>query len=203
MALESQAANLVFHQGFETCWVNALTEQGFRQAVETSIDGTTACIPSQSGSEQGIAYSICAISNGCGSGVNGCPVVLNAGAVTGSFITGQFTAPGTTNDIIAPVTTSLFGSCAISITNVVLQYQLNYLMQVDGTDGVYAEDMQQPLVDIASYTQNHNCNPILDGFIDSYTPQAIAEAETNAAIAIEPELRASTVEQAVCPVSGP
>lgn len=199
----ASAADLVYHQGFETCWVAALTKPQFLATLESSIDGTAACIPSQSGSESGVSYSICAIPNGCGAGMNGCPVVLAAGAFSGNFNLGQFSAPGTTNNIAVPVTTDVFGACTINITNVALQYQLDYLLRSDGIDGVYAEDMQVPVVDISSYNSTNNCNAILQGFISTYTPQAIAQAEASAALAIEPALRANTVEQSVCPLSAP
>lgn len=197
------AGNLVFHQGFEVCWVDAMSKPAFLQTLESSIDGTTACIPSSSGSQSGIEYTICAISNGCGAGVNGCPVVLSAGSFAGNFNLGQFTAPGTSNNIAVPVTTSLFGACTINITDVLLAYDLDYLMQADGIDGVHAEDMQLPSVSISSYNSTNNCNPVLQGFISSYTPQAIEQAEASAALAIEPALRANTVEQSVCPLSAP
>jgi hypothetical protein len=44
---------------------------------------------------------------------------------------------------------------------------------------------------------------VLDGFIASYLPQAIAGAETAAAQAIDPGLRADTLEQSICPLSSP
>ncbi|HNV08508.1 MAG: hypothetical protein WBC13_03855 [Dokdonella sp.] len=200
---QALAGNLVFHQGFETCWVDAIAKATFLQSMESSIDGTTACIPSQAGVEQGVGYTVCAIPNGCGAGVDGCPVVLAAGAFSGNFQAGQFTAPGTTNNLAIPLTTTVFGACSINLTNVVLAYDLDYLMQVDGTDGVHTEDMQTPTVDIVSYSTADDCNPVLDGFIASYLPQAIAGAETAAAQAIDPGLRADTLEQSICPLSSP
>lgn len=197
------AGNLVFHSGFETCWVEAVSKPQFLQSMEASIDGTTACIPSQAGVEQGVGYTVCAIPNGCGSGVDGCPVVLESGAFAGNFQAGDFNAPGSTGDIAIPLTTTVFGACTINLTNVVLAYQLDYLMQIDGTDGVHTEDMQTPTVDIISYSTTDNCNPVLDGFIASYLPQAIAGAETAAAQAIDPGLRADTLEQSICPLSSP
>ncbi len=38
---QALAGNLVFHQGFETCWVDAIAKATFLQSMESSIDGTT------------------------------------------------------------------------------------------------------------------------------------------------------------------
>lgn len=193
-------ADLVYHQGFETCWSAALTKVEFLTRLRNQVDGRAACLPPQSGSQSGISYTICNAANGCGSGVAGCPVMVQSQAFTGDFATGHFSAPGSTADLAVPVTSTL-GSCTVNITSVALTTTLDYLMQVDGTDGVYAEDLQAPLVDITNYATSNNCNPIMAGLIASYIPQAVANAEAGAAQAIEPGLRAQTVGQAVCPLT--
>lgn len=197
------AADLVQHHGFETCWSPALDKARFLTAMRTSIDGRTGCIPPQSGSESGVAYTVCNVTNGCGSGVPGCAVGLQAGAFSGDFVAGIFAAPGTASNIAAPLDAGFFGSCTVNITAITLTYALDYLMRTDGTDGVYTDDLQTPVVDIVSYSSNNNCNALIGAAIASYLPQAIAIAETGAASAIDPSLRTHTLERAICPLSVP
>ncbi len=202
-ASPTAVADLLMHDGFETCWVTAKTKPQFLSAIHASIDGTTACIPPRSGSQSGISYAICQTANGCGGGVPGCAVTMQAGTFSGNFGTGEFTGPGSANNIAVPVTTSAFGNCTINLSGVILGYSLDYLMQTDGTDGVYSVDMMPPVVSITSYATSNNCNPLLAGLITSYIPQAIAAAEENAALTIEPDLRTDTLAQSVCPLSAP
>lgn len=202
-ATEAAAADLLIHDGFETCWVTAQTRAQFLESIRSSIDGTSACIPPQSGSQSGVSYTVCGNANGCGPGVAGCPVAIQAGSFSGNFTSGHFVGPGTASDIVAPISTTVFGSCNVNLTGITLAYTLDYLMQTDGTDGVYSLDMLAPAVAIASYSTSNNCNPVLAGLISSYVPQAIGQAEAAAAAAIEPDLRANTLERAVCPLSSP
>ncbi|MBL0163566.1 MAG: hypothetical protein IPP82_07965 [Xanthomonadales bacterium] len=197
------AADLLIHDGFEACWVTAKTKPQFLESIRTSIDGTTACIAPRSGSQSGVGYTICQTTNGCGGGVDGCGVTMQAGIFSGSFVTGAFAGPGSATNIAIPVTTTVLGNCTINLTGVSLAYSLDYLMQNDGTDGVYSVDLMPPGVSITNYATSNNCNPLLAGVIASYVPQAIAAAETNAALAIEPDLRTDTLGQSVCPLSAP
>jgi hypothetical protein len=125
---------LLMHNGFEACWVSAKTKPQFLELVRASIDGTTACIPVQSGSQSGIGYTICNVANGCGAGLAGCVVSMQAGPFSGDFVAGHFTGPGTTSDISVPVTTTVFSPCTISLTAISLGYTLDYLMQTDGSE---------------------------------------------------------------------
>jgi hypothetical protein len=197
----TRAADLVFHQGFETCWVNALNKAQFLESVRSSVDGTSACLPPQSGSVSGFGYTIC--SNGCGTGNPGCAVAVQANSFTGDFLAGQFSGPGTASNIVVPINTAVLGSCTLNLSNIVLGYALDYLMQVDGVDGVHTADMLGPAVNIVSYASSNDCNPVLAGLIASYTPQAIEQAEAAAAEAIEPGLRADTLDRSICPLSAP
>lgn len=131
-------ADLVFHQGFETCWSAAITRDDFLARLRNQVDGRTACLPPQSGSQSGIAYTICNTPGGCGDGVAGCPLSVQSQAFTGDFIAGHFSAPGSTANISVPLTTSVFGNCTISISGVTLTTTLDYLMRLDGVDGVFA-----------------------------------------------------------------
>ena len=199
----ASATGLLMHNGFETCWASSKTKAQFLDLMRLSIDGTTACIPPRSGSQSGIGYTICDTTNGCGSGVAGCAVSMQAGTFSGDFTGGHFTAPGTASNISIPVTTTVFSPCTINLTGISLGYTLDYLMQTDGTDGVYSDDMSTPAVAISNYATSNNCNPVLASLIAGYVPQAIAAAETNASAAIEPDLRADTLDRSVCPLSGP
>lgn len=200
--LPTSAAGLIFHQGFETCWSTAKTKSQFLDSIRTSIDGTSACIPAQSGNQSGIAYTVCAAPNGCGTGVAGCAVSINAGTFSGNFLAGQFVGPGTAANITVPLTTSFFPSCSINLNAVALTYTLDYLMQNDGVDGVYSNDLMQPGVVINSYSLvNNNCDSTLFGLIGSQVSSAISAAEANASTAIEPDLRADTLDQSICPLT--
>ena len=199
--VSAPAAELLFHQGFESCWSPALSKAQFLQALRSSIDGTSACLPPQTGTVSGIGYTICSNANGCGPGVAGCHVAVQSAAFTGNFQDGAFSAPGTASSIAVPITTSVLGACTLNLDNIVLGYALDYLMQVDGLDGVYSADMLLPLVDVVSYAASNDCNPVLQSFISTYTPQALAQAESAAAAAIEPGLRADTLGQSICPLA--
>ncbi len=197
----SAQADLVYHQGFETCWSAAITKSDFLARLRNQVDGRTGCMPAQSGSQSGVAYTICNVPDGCGAGVPGCAVQVQSQAFSGDFIAGQFSAPGTASNLAVPLTTTVFGACTINITGITLTSTLDYLMRPDGIDGVHAEDMQTPLVEITGHTMNNNCNPLIGTLISGYIPQALADAEASAAAAIEPGLRADTVGQTVCPLT--
>lgn len=200
----ASAAELLFHQGFETCWVPGQTKTQFLETVRSSIDGTSACIPAQSGSQTGVSYTVCATANGCGAGVEGCPVSISAGSFSGDFANGLFTGPGTAANITVPITTNIFPSCSISLNAISLGYTLDYLMQTDGIDGVYSVDLMPPGVVISNYMlTNIDCDAILFSLIGSNVATAITGAEANASAAIEPGLRADTLGQSVCPLSSP
>lgn len=197
------AADLVHHDGFETCWSAALTKPQFLDELRESIDGKTGCIPPQSGNQSGIDYTICDVANGCGAGIAGCPVALQASAFSGDFLAGSFSAPGTASNVAVPINAGFLGSCTLDITAITLTYGIDYLMRIDGIDGVHTDDMQAPVVDITSQSTSNNCNALIGAFIATYIPQAIVAAEASAAEAIEPELRSRTVERSICPLSTP
>ncbi len=198
------AGDLLTHDGFDTCWVTAKPKPQFLESIRASIDGTSACIPAQSGSQSGIGYTVCAATNGCGVGVDGCPVSIAAGTFSGNFAAGHFTGPGTAANITVPITTSLFPACSISLNTITLGYTLDYLMQTDGVDGVYSIDLLAPGVAINNYVlSNIDCDGTLFTLIGGNVATAITAAEANVAAAIEPGLRADTLEQSVCPLSAP
>lgn len=203
-ASPATAAGLLFHDGFETCWVTAKTKPQFLESIRTSIDGTSACVPAQSGSEGLLIYTVCNTTNGCGVGVAGCPVSISAGTFSGDFVAGQFTAPGTAADIMVPITTNFFPACSVSLNTITLGYTLDYLMQTDGVDGVYSNDLMAPAVAITNQVlTNIDCDAGLFGLLGGNVAGAVAAAEASAAAAIEPALRANTLEQSVCPLTVP
>lgn len=203
-AIPASAADLLFHQGFETCWVPGKTKAQFLEAMRTSIDGTSTCIPKQSGNESGFNYTVCGNANGCGTGIEGCAVSISAGTFSGDFLAGHFVAPGSAANIVVPITITGVTSCSVNLNDITLGYTLDYLMQTDGTDGVYSSDLMPPSVAINNYNLvNGNCNATLFSLIAGSVESAVSAAEDDAAAAIEPALRANTLEQSVCPLSAP
>lgn len=192
------AADLVFHQSFEECWSAALTRPVFLDRMRSSIEGTTACIPPQSGSTSGIPYSVCATANGCGSGVAGCPVLIHAGAFSGDFVAGSFSGPGSVDNIAVPINYTL-GSCVLTLGAIVMDFDLDYLMRSDGSNGVHADDLATPVATIASYASS-GCAAVAS-LIAPYIATAIVNAQDSTAAAIQPALRANTVGQSVCPLT--
>ena len=199
------AADLVSHQGFEICWATAVTKPAFLAAMRNSIDGGSSCVPPQSGSQSGVVYTACNVSNGCGTGVPGCPVTIHSAAFTGDFMTGAFTAPGTVDNIPIPITYTFAPlpqqSCTLTLSAIVTKVDLDYLMRLDGLDGVYSDDLATPVATIVSYTKA-GCTA-LGAVIDPAIAGAITAAQDAMGAAIEPSLRTNTVEHAVCPISSP
>lgn len=197
------AADLVFHNAFEICWSPASTKPQFLDAIRTSIDGTSGCLPPQSGSDASITYTICGNANGCGTGIAGCPVTMRAGTFSGDFSSGAFSGPGTIDPIPVAISYTLSGiisgSCTLTLANIVTSHQLDYLMRLDGLDGVHSDDLAAPQVTIASYTRS-GCQAIAS-FIDPYVATAIDNAQAAASLAIEPALRTNTVERSICPLT--
>lgn len=205
LAGTASAADLVAHHGFEICWATALAKPAFLTAMRNSIEGGTSCVPPQSGSNSGATYSACNAPDGCGTGVAGCPVTIHSDAFTGDFMTGAFTASGTVDNIAIPIsyTIPFFGpgSCTLNLTAIVTRYDLDYLMRLDGLDGVYSEELATPTATIVTYLRN-GCSTI-EPLIAPAIAGAITSAQDAVAAAIEPTLRSNTVERAVCPISAP
>ncbi len=200
----ASAADLVSHNGFEVCFATAVTMPAFLTAMRNSIEGGMSCLPPQSGTSGSATYTACNTANGCGTGVPGCPVTIHSGAFTGDFMTGAFTAPGTVNNIPIPIMYTLFGfpgSCTLTLSAIVTRYDLDYLLRLDGLDGIYSDDLATPTATIVSYTRT-GC-PELNSAIEPAIAGAITSAQNAIGAAIEPSLRTNTVEQAVCPISAP
>ncbi len=198
------AADLVSHNGFEICFATAVTKPVFLTAMGNSIEGGMSCLPPQSGTSGGATYTACNTANGCGTGVPGCPVTIHSAAFTGDFTTGAFTAPGTVDNIPIPIMYNISGfpgSCTLTLSAIVTRYDLDYLMRLDGLDGVYSDDLATPIATIVSYTRT-GC-AILNAFIEPAIAGAITSAQVGIGASIEPPLRANTVERAVCPISAP
>lgn len=192
------AADLIAHQGFEICWATAVSKPTFLTAMRGSIDGGSTCIPPQSGTSGGVTYNACSAANGCGTGVPGCPVTIHSAEFAGDFQTGAFSAPGTVDNISIPI--SLVGlpiSCTLTLSAIVTRYDIDYLMQVDGLDGVYTDDLAAPVATILSYTRS-GCD-----LLGAVPPGAITAAQDAMGAGIESPLRTATVERAICPLSNP
>lgn len=197
----ASAVDLVSHQGFEICWATAVTKPAFLTAMRNSIEGTAACISPQSGTVSGATYTACNAPNGCGTGVAGCPVMIHSGTFTGDFMTGAFSAPGTVDNVPIPITYTLSPfpqqSCTLTLSVIVTTYNLDYLMRVDGLDGVFSDDLAAPVATINSYTRT-GCD-----LLGAVPPAAITAAQDAIGAGIEPALRTNTVERSVCPLSSP
>lgn len=204
-SLSAGAVDLVSHQGFEICWTTAVTKTAFLTAMRNSIEGGGSCFPPQSGTQSGVTYTACDVPNGCGTGVAGCPVTIHSAAFTGDFTVGAFTAPGTVDNIPIPITYTLSPipqqSCTLTLSAILTKVDLDYLMRLDGLDGVYSDDLATPVATIVSYTKT-GCST-LGALIDPAIAGAITAAQDAMGAAIEPALRTNTVEKAVCPISSP
>lgn len=198
------SAELLFHQGFETCWVPGQTKAQFLETIRASIDGTSSCIPQTSGNQSGFEYTVCGTANGCGTGVAGCPVSISAGTFTGSFQAGLFSGPGAAANVAVPIVITGIANCTVNLNNTILGFSLDYLMQTDGVDGVYSDDLMTPTVAINSYQLvDGNCGAAIFSLILGNIASAIPAAEASASAAIEPGLRVDTLDRAICPISIP
>ncbi|GAA0716286.1 hypothetical protein GCM10009105_22570 [Dokdonella soli] len=195
-------ADLMFHQGFETCWTPSSSTTQFLDSMRTRIEGLHGCVPQQSGTTSGVTYSVCG-TPACDGGAIGCPIVLHAQAFSGDFPTGVFSAPGTADSITLPVSyaSSTFGNgaCNKILSAIALTYKPDYTMLVDGP-GVYSDALAQVAVTINSYTLGGTTCGLLDGFVVQAITNAIPQAQNAAAQAVSTAL-APTVGVTTCPLT--
>jgi len=200
----AQAGDLVIHNGFESCWAQALTRDQFLSALQMAIDSTASCIPPITGNDSstGLTYTACGKPQ-CNGGSIGCPVVLHASAFGGDFGTGQFNASGSIDDIVAPVQYSVSplppAECNITISNIVLAYAPAYTVAPDGNSGAYMAGLQQPGIGITSYAATGDamaCNLLASSYVSLF--QSMAEVQANNLVT---GLLAPTVGESVCPLS--
>ena len=193
-------ADLVFHQGFETCWTPSSTKTQFLDSLRTSIDGLHGCMPQQSGTTSGVTYSVCG-TPACDGGAVGCPIVLHAQAFSGDFPTGTFSGPGSADDITLPVsyTGVVSGACNKVLSAIVLTYNPDYTMLTDGP-GVYSDALAQVAVTINSYTLGGTSCGALDTLVNQAITNGITQAQSAATQAIATAL-APTVGVTTCPLT--
>jgi len=193
------AVDLVFHNGFDTCWSKAISKAQFTGLMQSSIDGMTTCIAQSTGScGPGCSYTACNTQACAGSAV-GCPVTLHAGAFGGTFASGtsSFSATGSADDVSVPVSSTL-ATCTITISSISLSYALDYTMQPDNNDGLYAASLDQSLVTINGYSAG-SANPTCNLFAPSLAPSIVTPAETGAGAFVESLEAPATVQETVCP----
>jgi hypothetical protein len=198
-------ADLIDHNGFDVCWTQAIGEAQFTGLQQSAIDGTTNCIPATSNAScgPGCTYSAC-YTTACPGGVVGCPVTLHSTAFAGGFTPGasHFTASGTADQISVPITYSsvVSGSCTVTISNINLSYALDYTMQNDGNNGLYAASLDQTTVTIDSGYTIDSTDLICKSFAPTLAPQLVGPAQTAAATLVTAQETLATVEETVCPV---
>jgi len=150
----ARAADLVSHNGFEACWSQALTKPQFLSLLQSTLDARSGCVAPQTGTSSGITYAICNTA-ACAGGALGCVVTTHAGAFSGDFGSGIFSGPGSTDNIVAPITTSI-GSCVLTISNITLNYAPSYTVQADGNSGDYMAALLQSPLTVTNHTFSGN-----------------------------------------------
>jgi hypothetical protein len=193
----ARAADLVDHNGFEACWTHAITEPEFLELEQSAIDGLTSCVSPSSG----IGYSMCSQQN-CPKNAVGCPVTTHAALFNGAFAAGSgnhHTSSGSTDTITIDV--SYFpGSCTITISNVALDYALDYTLQADGNSGLYSVSLDQSTLAVQNGYVLVGSDLVCQGLASSLTATLISQIETEGAAGIAALERLVTVGETVCPV---
>jgi hypothetical protein len=181
---------LVSHNGFQSCWSDAITLDTFLQQISTRLEGQPVCLPAASDG------SSCATST-CSGGVPGCEVTLHAGEiVTAQLPVGdgiaRFDSRVGFDPFSMPLVVPTVGTCTLNVldtTDAVLSYSLYVPMRNDGNDGRYTFDpvvFNSTLTGLAasdlSLTGGFSCqfaNLSLAYFVGTLTDQlAIALADT-------------------------
>lgn len=191
------AADLVIHNGFEACWSQALTKPQFLSLLQSTLDARSGCIAPQTGTSSAITYAMCNTA-ACAGGAMGCVVTTHAGAFSGDFGSGVFSGPGSTDNIVVPITTSI-GPCVLTISNVTLNYAPSYTVQADGNSGDYMAALLQSPLTVTNHTFSGNtlCNTLAS----LYGAQLITQIETSGSATVADLLQAATVGESVCPLT--
>jgi hypothetical protein len=194
------AGDLVFHNGFDACWSKAITKTQFTGLMQSSIEGMTTCVAQSTGNcGPGCSYIACN-TQACPGNAVGCPVTLHADAFGGTFVSGtsSFSAAGSADDINVPVSSTL-ATCTVTISSISLSYALDYTMQSDNGNGLYAASLDQSLVTVnAGYTASSE-NAICDLFAATLASGAVTTAESAAGALVESLEAPATVDETVCP----
>jgi len=200
----AQVVDLVGHNGFEACWSKAITKSTFLDLIQASLNDKTFCVAKVSGSVSGYTYDACNTA-ACPGNAVGCPVTVHAGAFSGNFSTGDFSAAGTADGVSVPISyTGLSsGSCTILFSNIMLDYAPSYFVSADGNSGDYMAYLTQSAVSVTSsdasvgLPANLTCTPLLSFF----KGVIIDQAQTAASDGWGPLLAADTVGESVCPLA--
>ncbi len=191
------AAELVSHNGFEACWSQALTKPQFLSLLQSTLDARSGCVAPQTGMSSGISYAICNTA-ACAGGAMGCAVTTHAGAFSGDFGSGIFSGPGSADNIIAPITTSI-SSCVLTISNVTLNYAPSYTVQADGNSGDYMAALLQSPLTVTNHTFSGDA--FCTSLANLYGAQLITQIETSGSGTAADLLQAATVGESVCPLT--
>ena len=199
-AAPAAAGDLVYHNGFDTCRSKAISKTQFTDLLKSSIDGAVTCVAQSSGAcGPGCTYTASATQACPGSAV-GCPVTLHANAFGGTFVAGtsSFSANGSANDVSIPVTSS-FGPCTISVTNIGLSYALDYMMQADGGNGLYAASLDLALMTLNNGYVVGGSNAVCDAAVTLTGASLVSQVEAAGSSLLASLETPASVAQTVCP----
>lgn len=201
-ALRAQTADLVTHNGFEACWSQALTQAQFLDAMQSSLDGTSTCIAPISATQNGTTVDACDTA-ACPGGQTGCIVTVHAGAFSGDFGSGLFSATGSADDIVVPVTTSgaIASSCTITIANIALSVAPDYTLIADGNNGDYTAALVQAPLSLDSYDLQGSGDVACVLAAEAYQSDLVGVAESEGTALAEARLRATTLNASICPLT--
>lgn len=197
-ALSVRAGDLVDHNGFEACWLASVTESSFLALQRSAIDGVTSCVPQSSG----VGYTACSQAN-CPNNAIGCPVTTHAGPFSGPFVAGsgnEYTSTGSADNIVVDIAYS-GGSCTITASNIVLDYALDYTLQSDGNNGLYAASLDQSALTVHNGYILTGSNPTCVLLASTGGPTLISQIEMDGAAGIAALEEPLTVGQSVCPLT--
>lgn len=197
----AELPDLVDHDGFEACWSSAVTQAEFLDTQQSSIEGAVFCMPQSSAGNSINGYSVCN-NHSCPGAAIGCPVTIHSGAFSGSFLNGTTTlgAAGTADDITMDVQCKMLGitgSCSLTVSNVSFGYSLDYTLQPDGNNGLYAVSLDQATMTVNSGYTFGSCNAC-SGVLDQSAILSTAESPGSTRIG---ELEAAAnLGKSVCPL---
>ena len=195
---EARAGDLVDHNGFEACWSHAISEQNFLDLEKSAIDNVTSCIPQQ---DLGVGITACTTA-ACPGAATGCPVKTHAGAFNGAFAAGSgnhFTSTGSADDITIDVHYA-GGSCPITITNIGLDYALDYSFQTDGNNGLWSGSLDQSTLGVhPGYILDGGTDFVCNSVVTLYGPTLISQIESDGAAGIATLEQPVTVGETICP----
>jgi len=204
----AQTVDLVIHNGFEDCWSQALTKPAYLTLLQSSLEGQTGCIPQSSGTTTisgfgDVNYTAC-YTTACPGGNIGCPVTVHSGPFSGDFGSGAFSAPGTADNVSAPVMLSgaLSDTCTITASNIALTYSPYFHITPDGNSGDYMAYLTP--ASAVTITSDNFSGSDFDCTLaasSSVTSQINTDAETVATAQMVSTLDTTAVALSVCPLT--